>query len=202
MQEQPNFYMPCLSRQIPTAATTLAESDFTDSDPVRAEGVETDFEQSCAAMDRAATREHPNFLRAPSASSGPRPRAWTPRSWLAAWMEDAHAWWESAMDDDDENEEGTGGPCTGAPTGEDGGAQRDGGGGGEPNPPTECSELVLSPTGHAETLREYLSPGGEAVSAGFENGDDECFYDKSELPANGDGGWVKDVGSCARGGAG
>ena len=118
-------------------------------------------------------------------------------------MEDAHAWWESAMDDDDdENEEGTGGPCTGAPTGEDGGAQRDGGGGGEPNPPTECSELVLSPTGHAETLREYLSPGGEAVSAGFENGDDECFYDKSELPANGDGGWVKDVGSCARGGAG
>ena len=90
-----------------------------------------------------------------------------------------------------------------AATGEDGGAQRDGGGGGEPNPPTECSELVLSPTGHAETLREYLSPGGEAVSAGFENGDDECFYDKSgELPANGDGGWVKDVGSCARGGAG
>ena len=68
----------------------------------------------------------------------------------------------------DENEEGTGGPCTGAPTGEDGGAQRDGGGGGEPDPPTECSELVLSPTGHAETLREYLSPGGEAVSAGFE----------------------------------
>ena len=51
-------------------------------------------------------------------------------------------------------------------------------------------------------FREYLSPGGEAVSAGFENGDDECFYDKSELPANGDGGWVKDVGSCARGGAG
>ena len=100
------------------------------------------------------------------------------------------------------DEGGTGGPCTGAPTMEDGGAQRDGGGGGEPNPPTECSELVLSPTGHAETLREYLSPGGEAVSAGFENGDDECFYDKSELPANGDGGWVKDVGSCARGGAG
>ena len=50
--------------------------------------------------------------------------------------------------------------------------------------------------------REYLSPGGEAVSAGIENGDDECCYDKSELPANGDGGWVKDVGSCARGGAG
>eukprot|EP01045_Picozoa_sp_COSAG04_P025308 COSAG04_NODE_3297_length_2961_cov_1.762753_3_plen_50_part_00 len=38
-----------------------------------------------------------------------------------------------------------------------------------------------------------------ADRAGFENGDDECFYDKSELPANGDGGWVKDVGSCARG---
>ena len=43
---------------------------------------------------------------------------------------------------------------------------------------------MLSPTGHAETLREYLSPGGEAVSAGFENGDDECFNDKSELPPN------------------
>ena len=117
-------------------------------------------------------------------------------------MEDAHAWWENAMDDDDENEGGTGGPCTGAPTMEDGGAQRDGGGGSEPDPPTECSELVRSPTGRAETLREYPSPGGEAVSAGSGRGDGECFDNRSELPADGDGGRVKDVGSYAHGGAG
>ena len=39
-------------------------------------------------------------------------------------------------------------------------------------------------------------------SAGFGGGGDDCCDDESELPADGDGGWVKDVGSYAHGGAG
>ena len=69
--------------------------------------------------------------------------------------------------------------------------------------PAKLAQAMFAPM-FTPTMNPSLFPmaGGEAVSAGFENGDDECFNDKSELPANGDGGWVKDVGSCARGGAG